>query len=111
MIRLLYTCGLRPNEVRLIKRNNINFTTGELFIEKTKNHKERIVVMSDDMLRQCRKYDTVRAIMNPQSEYFFVRADNAFVPRLQLTSVFKHCWQKQAASSAALTEYLPAYQI
>jgi integrase len=92
--RLLYTCGLRPNEVRLIKRHNINFATGEIFIEKSKSHKERVVVMSNDMLEQCRKYDIIRAIANPQSEYFFTRTDGSPVPNYHLNHVFRRIWRQ-----------------
>lgn len=97
LLRLLYTCGLRPNEGRLIKRNNINFGTGEILIEKTKGHnghRERIVVMSDDMLEQCRKYDIIRSIGSQGSEYFFVRADGARVPKQQLNYTFNLCWRQ-----------------
>jgi len=94
LLRLMYTCGLRPNEVRLIKRNNINFATGEILIAKTKRRKERIIVMSEDMLGQCRKYDVVRAVANPHSEYFFVRKDGAHVNTQQLNSNFNRCWQQ-----------------
>ena len=97
LLRLMYTCGLRPHEVRLIKRDNINFDTGEILIEKTKGHngyKDRIVVMSDDMLEQCRKYDTVRSITSPQSEYFFVRADGVHIPKRQLSDTLRRCWQQ-----------------
>lgn len=94
LLRLQYTCGLRPNEVRLIKRRNINLNTGEILIEKTKKHKERIVVMSDDMLKQCRKYDVVREIMTPQSKYLFSPADGIPVTKRQLTDVLKRCWKQ-----------------
>ena len=97
LLRLQYTCGLRPAETRLIKRDNINFDTGEILLEKTKGckgHKERVVVMSDDMLIQCRKYDVIRAITNPQSEFFFVRADGNPVPMQQLCKTFKRCWKR-----------------
>ena len=108
LLRLMYTCGLRPHEVRLIKRDNINFDTGEILIEKTKGHgghKERIIVMSDDMLEQCRKYDTVREITNPQSEYFFVREDGAIVSRWQLANNIWLCWQR--ANPDVPTNVLP----
>jgi len=90
--RLMYTCGLRPNEARLIKRCNINFATGEILIEKSKSRRERIVVMSDDMLQQCRKYDFIRTITNPKSECFFVRDDGSPVPNQQAIFVLKRCW-------------------
>lgn len=108
LLRLQYACGLRPNEVRLIKRNNINFNTGEILIEKTKGHKghrERIVVMSDDMLEQCRKYDLVRTVENPKSEYLFVRADGAHVSTQQLNYTFNFCWRQ--ANPDAPSNMLP----
>lgn len=108
LFRLIYTCGLRPAEGRLIKRNNINFITGEILIEKTKGHKghkERIIVMSDDMLKQCRKYDIIRAISNPQNEYFFVRPDGVPVNHQQLDAHFKRCWRQ--ANSDIPSNMLP----
>lgn len=94
LLRLLYTCGLRPNEVRLIKRDNINFATGEIFIERSKQYKDRIVVMSDDMLLQCRKHDVFRGIVNSRSEYFFVRGDDLPMPNYHLNYVFSSCWRR-----------------
>ena len=92
LLRLMYTCGLRPHEVRLIKRDNINFSTGEILIDKAKRHKERIVVMSDDMLKQCRKYDLVRTASSIQSKYFFPRSDGECVKYQQLINLYKRCW-------------------
>jgi len=94
LLRLMYTCGLRPNEARLIKRKNINFDTGEILIEKTKTNRERVIVMSDDMLEQCRKYDITRTISDPQSEYFFVRTGDAPISGKQLVEVFNRCWKQ-----------------
>jgi integrase len=94
LLRLLYTCGLRLTEVRLLKRDHINFETGEFLVEKSKGHKERIVVMSDDMLEQCRKYDVIRRIFNPKSEYFFARSDDTPMPAYHLDYVFRRCWKQ-----------------
>ena len=69
--RLIYTCGLRPNEGRGLRCENINLKTGEIFIKNTKWKKERLVVMSDDMCALCRSYDKRREIFAPGSEYFF----------------------------------------
>jgi len=54
MMRLTYTCGLRPSECRVLRHENINFTTGTMLITETKNHKERLVVMSADMLARAK---------------------------------------------------------
>lgn len=69
--RLIYTCGLRPNESRNLKCSNINLKTGEILITETKHHKDRIVVMSQDMLDLAGSYSFIRNAAYPDSDYFF----------------------------------------
>ena len=71
LFRLTYTCGLRPNEVRGLLRENIDLKTGVVTITHTKRCKDRVVVMSDDMLRMCRRYDSKRTIFAGDNPYFF----------------------------------------
>lgn len=71
LFRLLYTCGLRPIEGRLVKRDNFNLERGTLLIPESKGHKDRVVVLSDSMTGLCQKYDAVMRAMKPDSEYFF----------------------------------------
>lgn len=69
LFRLIYTCGLRPQEGRELKRRNINFQTGEILITNTKKKKERFVVMSDDMLMLCRRYDKMRRVYSLRHQF------------------------------------------
>ena len=46
LFRLLYCCGLRPHEVRMIRCADVNGETGSIYIRDTKVHRDRIVVMS-----------------------------------------------------------------
>jgi len=94
VFRLIYTCGLRPNEGRELRRENINFKTGEIFITETKRMKDRIVVMSDDMLELCKKYDQIRNTLNPDSKYFFPHYDGQAYTTQQFEKLFKKCWEK-----------------
>ena len=71
LYRLIYTCGLRPNEGRNLKCEHVNLQTGEILIVATKGKKERLVVMSNDMRSLCRSYDKRRDIFARGSEYFF----------------------------------------
>lgn len=71
LFRLIYTCGLRPNEGRTLLCKNIDLRSGEILITGTKAHKERIVVMSDDMCALARRYDVLRNATHPNSECFF----------------------------------------
>jgi integrase len=94
MMRLTYTCGLRPNESRVLKHGNINFSTGTILITETKCNKERIVVMSPDMLARAREYDAKRAPLSRGSEYFFPKWDGGvFEPRV-IQGYFSDCWKR-----------------
>lgn len=94
LFRLLYTCGLRPREGRLVKRKNICFTTGEILIDEAKRMKERIVVMSADMLGMCKQYDIKRTVAAVKSEYFFVSGEGTEINEWHMREIFKSCWQK-----------------
>lgn len=63
LYRLIHTCGLRLDEGRELPAENVNLETGESLITHTKRNKERIVVMSDDMLTFARKYEQRRRIL------------------------------------------------
>jgi len=94
MIRLTYTCGLRPNESRVLKCSRINFETSTILITETKGNKERIVVMSPAMLERCKEYDTKRALFSHGSEYFFPTWNGgAFEPRA-VQRYFRECWER-----------------
>ena len=92
LFRLLYTCGIRPREARLIKRANICFATGEILIDKAKRRKQRIIVMSSDMLEMCKRYDIKRSVVARGEECFFVRSDGLPLANGQLRYIFKLCW-------------------
>ena len=71
LFRLTYTCGLRPNESRELLFENIDLKSGVVTIINTKKRKDRIVIMSDDMLKMCRRYDSKRVIFAGENPYFF----------------------------------------
>jgi integrase len=94
LFRLLYTCGLRPREGRLVKRGNICFTSGEILIDQAKRMKERIVVMSPDMLDMCKRYDAKRTVVAGESELFFVTSNGKKLEEWTMLNTFKSCWQR-----------------
>lgn len=71
MFRLIYCCGLRPVEARRLLRENVNLNDGTVYILESKGHKDRLVVMSDDMLNLCRKYDRKVDSICANRKYFF----------------------------------------
>lgn len=105
LLRLLYSCGLRPNEGRNLKQEHINLETGEIFITKTKNRKERIVVASDDMLLLLKRYHSQRIILGRDNTNFFIHTDTSPITSQQLTVLVKSCWA--AANPAVCPGLLP----
>jgi len=94
LFRLLYTCGLRPYEGRNLSSRNVNLRSGEILIEKTKRLKERIVVMSGDMLGLCRDYALVRNLCFQDCGLFFPNAFGEAYTTEQLRATFHWCWKK-----------------
>lgn len=92
LYRLIYTCGLRPNEGRELKRENVNFETGEILITETKFKKERFVVMSDDMLHLCCEYNKKRAVFSGDNPYFFPAWGGGALTAAKISRHFIQCF-------------------
>ena len=89
IFRMIYTCGLRPNEGRTLRRNAVNLKTGEILITETKCHKERIVIMSDDMKELAVSYARLRDAAYPDSPYFFPDKNGSVYSAAWLQKRFK----------------------
>lgn len=94
LFRLLYCCGLRPHEVRLIRCSDVNLETGSIYISDTKVHKDRIVVMSPDMQSLCRKYDARMRSIQRNREYFFSSPQGDSYSVNWVQRQFRNCWIK-----------------
>jgi len=98
LFRLIYTCGLRPNEGREILHSNINHDTGEVLIDHTKRNKERIVVMSDEMLAMCREYDFRRGVFSKGNPYYFPSNSGSAFTAPKLYKILNTAWFNAACS-------------
>jgi integrase len=92
LFRLTYTCGLRPNEGRELATENVNLDTGEVLITHTKRNKERIVVMSDDMLAMSREYDLRRGIFGGKNPSFFPSGSGGPLSTEKVYAAFNKAW-------------------
>lgn len=92
MFRMIYTCGLRPNEGRGLLVENVNLQTGEILITRTKRNKERLVVMSNDMLVLARQYESRRKIIGSGNPYFFPSAKGGELTTQTVYSAFNRAW-------------------
>jgi integrase len=102
IFRLIYTCGLRPNEGRELLRENVDLQLGKILITHTKRNKERIVMMSDDMLALCRSYDLKRSIFGSSNPYFFPSYSGGSFTAHTLYRLLNSAWFKASISSQNL---------
>jgi integrase len=93
IFRLMYCCGLRPGEGLRVKTEDIDLKSGKLFIRQSKRHKDRVVMLSDDVQKLCRSYDRIRVKFCGSDEYFFPDKHGGAHNMAWLGRCFKKCCQ------------------
>jgi len=71
LFRVLYCCGLRCSEARLLKVEDVDLKTGKLTIRQSKGNKDRVVMMSEELVSLCRIYHTKVSQILPDRIIFF----------------------------------------
>ena len=94
MLRMIYFCGLRPNEGREIRKKDVNLSDGVLFIRKNKSHRERYVPMSQDLHNLCVSYNEKLQFFSPEGEFFFPNTEGIPYSAKWLTRQFVGIWEK-----------------
>ncbi len=93
MFRMLYCCGLRPGEVRLIRTEDIELSTGRLYIRESKRHKDRVVMLPNDLLCLCSKYDGMRRKYDDADTWFFPKHNGQSYENYWLDYQFQKTWK------------------
>ena len=91
IFRMLYCCGLRPQEPLHLKCCDIDYKKGTLYIADSKVHKDRVVAMSGDMRDLCIKYNAAMDSRMPQRTYFFQRPNGNPYDTQWLQRTFHAC--------------------
>lgn len=73
IVRLMYCCGLRPSEVLNLQMTDVDLEKGKLSIIDSKNHKDRIVMLADDLCDYCRDCDSKIRLLIPERRFFFAK--------------------------------------
>lgn len=98
IFRVLYCCGLRPQEVRHIKVLDTNLDEGTFYISDSKRNKDRIVAMSEDLRDLCVKYDLIMQEKIPFREYFFQNPNSGPYKIAWIQQQFFKCWKNTEIS-------------
>lgn len=90
--RLIYFCGLRPNEGRELKRSDFCYERRTLLIRKNKSHRERLIPVADDVAEMCRNYMEKSMAVCPDTEYMFPSPTGKPYNRRWLADTFRRLW-------------------
>ena len=92
IFRLMYACGMRPQEVRLLRRMDINFNKGTIYIAGGKHYKDRSLPIDLQIMGMCGKYDRIADAVIPGRAYFFQSPTGGAYTKAWLSSSFRKCW-------------------
>jgi integrase len=94
IFRLLFCCGLRSSEARMLKTEDIDLASGKITIRESKGWKARIVYMSDDLREVCEEYDSIIESIHPGRHMFFPNKDGAYFCKGTVDRWFHEFWDK-----------------
>lgn len=106
IFRLQYACGMRPQEVRLLKRADFDFRRNTVYIEESKWCRDRRLAVHPELMTLCRRYDAIANGYFPDRVYFFPSRNGGAYSHGWLTAVFHKCW-KLSGNHSSLKSCVP----
>ena len=89
LFRMILCCGLRPAEPLKLRVEDVDLRKGDIYIRQTKRRTDRHIIMSDDMLDLCIKYNSIAG----NREWFFQRPDGTPFNTKWLGHQFEQCYR------------------
>ena len=90
MVKLMYCCGLRPWEPRRLRVCDVDLKKGRLNIMDSKQHRSRIVMMSDDVTKLLIECDKKVSAVKSEREAFFHSYRGNFYAKYGMEEVFRN---------------------
>ncbi len=139
LFRMIYSCGLRVSEARLLKIKDIDLKQGIISVHHSKKDNSRLVPMTEELTKKCLEYSQKVHIFSNEEDYFFSMNDNR---ALTIGNIYKnfrkflwkthishggrgsgprvhdfrhtfavHCLKKWVTQEKDLLNYLPVLQV
>lgn len=87
IFRMIYSCGLRASEARLLKVQEVDLNSGILIINQSKKDNNRLVPMTDELTKRCQIYSKQVHCYSNSEGYFFPMIDGR---PLTLGNIYKN---------------------
>ena len=96
IFRLIYCCGLRISEARLLKWKDVDLQSGAIRILHSKGHKDRLGYPAPDMMELLRSYrEKLKGSFLCESEWVFpARETENCLSVVTLGTHFRRCWKR-----------------
>jgi len=101
LFRLLYCCGLRSSEARLLNVTDVDLDTGNLTIRQSKGNKDRNVVMSEEVLHLCRIYHSRISQIFSERTVFFPNQRGKYYSNGMIDHWFHLFWNKTGITNGS----------
>lgn len=111
IFRVLYSTGMRTNEVRMLAKEDVNLEEGIISIKQSKGEQQRYVVIHPTLIPILRQYDIKIAELCPDRNYFFPSPRGGCLTKTWITDVFREMWNKYNSSHATAYELRHHYAI
>ena len=90
--RVAYGCGLRPNELRDLRRHDVNLEDGTIFIHNSKTKRDRLISITEDLNELFKKYDEITDKNYPNRHWFFHMSVKDSYRRRWISNQLKKFW-------------------
>ena len=109
--RFLFSSGIRTNEARMLKRNDVSLGNGVVSIRDSKGDDQHYIVMHDTMAELMQRYDSVIENLMPGRTYFFPSAKDTPHPKGWVIWNFNNLWKKVSPKKATAYELRHHYAV
>jgi integrase len=105
IFRLILSCGLRPQEARLLRRRDVDTDEGMVLIEASKHNKDRRIPVDAAITRLLARYDEIADLYRARREYFFENDPEHPYPGRWLTAAYHRCRDLAGGVAPGSTPY------
>lgn len=95
IFRLMYCCGIRCKEARMLRYENVSFEEGFIDILQSKGQKSRRLYISGELNDYLVVYNQKISVLYPDREYFFPGyRRHPYPSECFILSNFRKCWER-----------------
>jgi integrase len=90
--RLMYCCGLRTIEARLLKCSDVHLESGYIDIMNAKGHRDRRLYLSEELADYLAGYEREISLVKPNRRYFFPGGCSELCSSTAIPATFARIW-------------------